>query len=97
MLGPATAESFGEWSGTGPRGGTAAFALLADSLLPVRTPIGDAWILATDEADVRAGRSDGVSGGDSGDVPEAAVTVRLLPSGDPYLLLQGADRSLVVR
>jgi hypothetical protein len=83
VYGPATAESFGQWSGIGPAAAAAAFSLLGDSLVPVRTPIGDGWILACDEADVRAGVS-------------AAAPARLLPSGDSFLLLQGADRSLVV-
>jgi hypothetical protein len=53
------------------------------SLTPVRTPIGDAWILASDEASFRSG-------------PRSAVGPRLLPSGDPYFLLWGADRELLV-
>jgi hypothetical protein len=52
-------------------------------LMPVRTPIGDAWILSSDEAAVR-------------ERPGAAAAARLLPSGDAYYLLQGADRELLV-
>jgi hypothetical protein len=49
----------------------------------VRTPIGDARILTRDEPTFRA-------------APRAAASVRLLPSGDAYFLLQGADRELLV-
>jgi hypothetical protein len=56
---------------------------LGGTLAAVRTPIGDAWILARDEPGFR--ESPG---------PEAAA--RLLPSGDAYYLLQGADRELLV-
>jgi Winged helix DNA-binding domain len=42
--GPTTPESFGEWSGIGARAAGAAFSRLGESLTPVRTPIGDAWI-----------------------------------------------------
>ena len=50
---------------------------------PVRTPIGDAWILARDEPTFA--------------VPSgSAAPARLLPSGDTYFLLQGADRELLV-
>ena len=66
-----------------PSRGRAAFASLGGSLAPVRTPVGDAWILSGDE-----GRFRGAAG-----VPAAA---RLLPSGDAYFLLQGRDRELVV-
>lgn len=51
--------------------------------MSVRTPIGGAWILASDEATLRA-RHEPVAG------------ARLLPSGDSYFLLQGADRELLV-
>jgi Winged helix DNA-binding domain len=84
VYGPATQASFAQWSGTGPRAAAMAFEALRPSLAPVRTPIGEAWILAEDEAAVRDG-----TGGLTG-------PVRLLPSGDPYLVLQGADRELVV-
>jgi hypothetical protein len=84
VYGPATQESFGVWSGTGPRAALAAFEMLGPSLTPVRTPIGEAWILAQDEAAFRD------------DSPGREGSVRLLPSGDPYLVLQGADRELVV-
>jgi hypothetical protein len=83
VYGPASPESFGGWAGIGARSGIAAFAALGDSVMPVRTPIGDAWILASDEALLlEAG------------LP--AARARLLPSGDPYFLLQGADRELLV-
>lgn len=85
VFGPATAESFGVWAGIGPRSAAAAFQRLAGSLTPVRTPAGEGWILAGDEAAVRTAPETG---------PGAAV--RLLPSGDAYFLLQGADRGLLV-
>jgi hypothetical protein len=52
-------------------------------LTPVRTPVGEAWILTRDEPTFRA-------------APGPAAPARLLPSGDAYLLLQGADRELLV-
>lgn len=83
IYGPATAESFGRWSGIGPRPAAAAFESLGDSLVPVQTPIGEGWILAEDEAAFRA-------------EPQPPAGARLLPSGDAYFLLQGADRELLV-
>ena len=83
VYGPTTQESFATWAGIGRRHAAAAFQALAGSLTPVRTPVGDAWILAADEAACRA-------------APRPAAPARLLPSGDPFLLLQGADRDLLV-
>jgi hypothetical protein len=83
IYGPATPEAFARWAGIGPGHGVAAFEALRRSLTPVQTPIGDAWILTRDEPAFRVA---------SGPVAPA----RLLPSGDPYLLLQGADRELLV-
>ena len=83
VYGPGTPESFGRWAGIGPRGGTSAFEALGESLTPVSTPAGEAWILAADEAGFRAD-------------PGPAAPVRLLPSGDAYLLLQGTERDLLV-
>jgi Winged helix DNA-binding domain len=83
IYGPTTPEAFGQWAGIGPRPAVAAFEALRGSLTPVQTPVGDAWILTRDEAVVR-----GALG--------AAAPARLLPSGDAYLLLQGADRDLLV-
>lgn len=83
FFGPATASSFAEWAGISAASGHRAFEGLTRSLAAVRTPIGDASILTSDEAAfrVRAG-------------PTAPA--RLLPSGDTYFLLQGADRELLV-
>jgi hypothetical protein len=81
--GPATAGSFAQWSGIGPRPAAAAFQALGPSLVPVRTQAGEAWILASDEAAVRA-------------EPGPPAAARLLPSGDAFFLLQGADRDLLV-
>jgi Winged helix DNA-binding domain len=83
VFGPATPDSFATWAGVGPAEAQAAFAGLARSLAAVRTPIGDAWILARDEPAFRA-------------PPRPAAAARLLPSGDAYYLLQGADRELLV-
>ena len=83
IFGPTTPEAFADWAGIGPRAGLAAFDALRKSLTPVRTPVGDAWILTRDEPAFRAAAG-----------PPASA--RLLPSGDTYFLLQGADRELLV-
>jgi Winged helix DNA-binding domain len=83
VYGPTTPGAFGKWSGLGAPGGAAVFEALTPSLTPVRTPIGDSWILTGDEAAVRAG-------------PGPVAPARLLPSGDTFFLLHGADRDLLV-
>jgi hypothetical protein len=83
VFGPTTPEAFAEWAGIGARYGTAAFDALGRSLTPVRTPIGDAWVLSSDVPALSA-------------PPRPVAPARLLPSGDAYFLLQGADRELLV-
>ena len=83
IFGPATADGFARWAGIGPRQGVAAFDALRRSLTPVRTPIGEAWILTRDEPTLRTATT-------------SPASARLLPSGDAYFLLQGADRELLV-
>jgi hypothetical protein len=83
VFGPATPESFAGWAGIRPHRGVAAFKSISRSLLPATTPIGEGWILARDEPELRTNAG-----------PEALA--RLLPSGDTYFLLQGADRELLV-
>ena len=83
VFGPTTAAAFARWAGIRPPVGHATFDVLRGSLVPVRTPLGEAWILASDEAALRA-------------QPRVVSGARLLPSGDAYFLLQGADRELLV-
>jgi Winged helix DNA-binding domain len=83
VFGPGTPEGFAEWAGVSSAQARAAFAALGSSLVPVRTPIGDGWIIAADEAAFRA-------------PPIPAAPARLLPSGDTFFLLQGADRELLI-
>jgi hypothetical protein len=83
VFGPATPEAFAGWAGISARGGVAAFDALRGSLTPVRTPLGEAWILTRDEATFHA-------------APGPTASARLLPSGDAYFLLQGDDRGLLV-
>jgi hypothetical protein len=83
VFGPTTPEAFAVWAGIGTASGIAAFEELGRSLLRVRTPVGEAWILGRDEPLFRA-------------VPSATAAARLLPSGDTWFLLQGADRRLLV-
>jgi len=81
VFGPATPASFATWAGI--VAGQALLAFDALDLTPVRTPNGDAWILSSDEPAFR-------------ERVGPAAAARLLPSGDTYYLLQGADRELLV-
>jgi DNA glycosylase AlkZ-like len=83
IFGPATADGFARWAGISRRSAASAFASLEGSLLPVRSPLGDEWLLADDEPEMHAAET-------------AAASARLLPSGDAYFLLHGADRELLV-
>jgi Winged helix DNA-binding domain len=83
VFGPTTAEGFARWAGISRGAAAGAFASLEGSLLAVRTPRGDEWLLADDEPAIRAAES----------VPAPA---RLLPSGDAYFLLDGGERELLV-
>jgi hypothetical protein len=83
VFGPTTAESFAEWAGLRAQRGVAAFDVLRRWLTPVRTPIGDSWILTSDEPTLRA-------------TVGPAAAARLLPSGDTYFLLQGRNRELLI-
>jgi len=83
VFGPTTSAGFARWAGISQRSAVEAFASLEGSLLPVRSPLGDEWLLADDEPAVRAT--------DIADAP-----ARLLPSGDAYFLLHGAERELLV-
>ncbi|OGO54819.1 MAG: hypothetical protein A2V85_16700 [Chloroflexi bacterium RBG_16_72_14] len=83
VFGPTTPSAFAAWAGIPPAVARIAFDALGGELTLVRTPIGDAWILASDEPSFRA-RAGLVAG------------ARLVPSGDAIFLLQGADRELLV-
>jgi len=83
IFGPATADGFSHWAGISRLAGADAFASLEDSLLPIRSPLGDQWLLADDEPAMRAAET-----------PDGSA--RLLPSGDAYFLLHGGERELLV-
>ena len=84
VFGPGTSKGFDRWAGIDARKAVGVFGDLSDALVPVRTPSGDAWILATDEGTVR----------------EPAATpapCRFLPSGDAYTLgVTKEDRALLL-
>jgi DNA glycosylase AlkZ-like len=83
IFGPTTATGFARWAGISRRSAADAFSSLEGSLLPVRSPLGDEWLLAEDEVAVRAAET-------------APAPARLLPSGDAYFLLDGSERELLV-
>jgi hypothetical protein len=83
VFGPATAASFARWAGVASGDASRAFQALTPSLIAVRTPLGEGWILAEDEAAFRAKAG-------------PAAPARLLPSGDTYFLLWGSARELLV-
>jgi hypothetical protein len=82
VFGPSTATSFAAWAGVRPGEARSAFDHLGTELTAVGTPLGQAWILASDESAFRSA--------------DGAASTRLLPSGDTYFLLQGAERELLV-
>ena len=82
VSGPATPEAFAAWAGL-KAAARATFDELSTELTPVRTPIGDAWILARDESLFREPAG-----------PPAPA--RLLPSGDTYFLFWDAERELLI-
>jgi winged helix DNA-binding protein len=84
VFGPATPEGFAKWAGIGARKAVEVFDDLGSTLIPVRSPSGDAWILGRDEPIVR-------------ERPASAGPARLLPSGDAYTLgVTSEDRALLV-
>ena len=83
VFGPTNAASFAEWAGIPTRSGFAAFAALEREVIRVTTPVGEASLLAADEATMRT-------------AADEAAAARLLPSGDTLFLLWGRDRELLV-
>jgi hypothetical protein len=83
VFGPGTAKSFAKWAGVKPGSARATFESLQNELTPVRTPIGEAWILNEDEKTMRS-------------APPPPAQSRLLPSGDAFHLLWGEQRELLV-
>ena len=83
ILGPTTPASFGRWAGISAGSAATAFDSLEGSLLAVRSPLGDEWLLTEDEPALSAGS-------------QTAAPARLLPSGDAYFLLDGAERTILV-
>lgn len=85
-LGPATPDATSRWAGVRGRQMIETFDELTGELLRVRTPIGDAWILADDEPSFTA----------PADTDTGTGVVRLLPSGDAYWLAWDEGRELLV-
>ena len=84
IFGPATPQGFAKWGAIGARIAVQTFDDLGAELLAVRTPSGDAWILARDEPTFR-------------EAPAPPAAARLLPSGDAYTLgVTSEDRALLV-
>lgn len=83
IFGPGTAASFASWAGVKPGEARSTWQALEAELTAVRTPLGDACILAEDEPLLRA-------------APGPAAPARLLPSGDTYYLCWGTERALLV-
>jgi hypothetical protein len=83
VYGPTTSAAFSKWAGIGTTDGPRAFEGLGSEIVPVTTPVGEAWVLASDEAGFRA------TAGES-------AAARLLPSGDSFWLYHGRDRELLV-
>ena len=84
LFGPTTAASFARWAGVSHRAATNTFSSLGASLLRVQSPLGDEFLLAEDEPAMRSAD------------PSASTSVRLLPSGDAYFLLDRSEREILL-
>ena len=84
VFGPTESAAFAGWAGINDRKAARVFAELEPQLVAVRAPLGEARVLAQDEAAIRE--------------PVAPTKgVRLLPSGDAYTLgVTPAERALLV-
>jgi hypothetical protein len=85
IYGPTTSTGFAAWLGVDPAQGRATYQELAaaNEFVAVSTPLGDGYILATDEDSFRR-------------KPDPPAAARLLPSGDTYTLMKGPERELLV-
>ena len=83
IFGPTTAFFFARWAAVTDLEALDIFRELGTELRAVRTPIGDRWLLASDEALLFSR-------------PGIGETTRLLPSGDAYFLAWDEDRILLV-
>jgi hypothetical protein len=83
VFGPTNPQAFAKWAGVSRRAAGETYASLEPELLPVRSPLGDEWLLAEDEEAARAAEG-------------RPAPARLLPSGDAFFLLQNAERELLV-
>jgi hypothetical protein len=84
VFGPSEPAAFASWAGIGENKAVRAFAELEEELVSVRTPVGDARVLALDEVSIRKPVA----------LPEG---VRFLPSGDAYTLgVTRSERALLV-
>ena len=84
VFGPTRAEAFAKWAGIGAQEAVRAFADLGAELIRVRTPAGEALMLARDEPAIR-------------EAPGPAAAARFLPSGDAYTLHgTSEERALLV-
>lgn len=83
IFGPGTAASFADWAAVSAQSARGTFDAISDELLAVRSPIGHAWILASDEPSFLG-------------EPDLPALGRLLPSGDAWWLYQGGGRELLV-
>jgi hypothetical protein len=83
IFGPGTVVSYAKWAGVSMADAIVSWRSLEPSLTGVQTPLGEAWILAQDETAFTSKRA-------------SCLGARLLPSGDAYWLLWGADRALLV-
>lgn len=82
MLGPGTPAGFSQWAGIRMPRVRPVFEALRTSLVPVRIPGGEAFLL---EEDVDSARSE-----------SEPAPARLLPSGDVFYLVHGPARAVVV-
>jgi hypothetical protein len=83
VYGPSTPAAFAKWAGITARAANAAFHALSGEVTAVTTPIGDGWLLTSDEP---------LLGPPTGEANGA----RFLPSGDAYWLRHGPERALLV-